>query len=53
MRENIIKITDFKIEESKNNEIEIIYTPNSTQVLKEGRRYKLLFSGEIKEEGSV
>ncbi|HHT9145633.1 MAG TPA: hypothetical protein ACFYD4_08135, partial [Candidatus Wunengus sp. YC61] len=51
MRE--IKITDFKVEESKNNEFEIIYTPEFTQVLKEGYRYKILFSGEIKEADSV
>lgn len=42
--ENIIKITDFKIEQSKNNDIEIVYIPNQTQTLIKGMKYKFVFS---------
>ena len=42
--ENIIKIIDFKIEQSKNNNIELVYTPNQTQTLIKGMKYKFIFS---------
>lgn len=42
--ENVIKITEFNIEQSKDNTIELVYTPNQTQTLIKGMKYKFVFS---------
>jgi hypothetical protein len=44
--ENVIKITEFNIEQSKSNDIEIVYIPNQTQTLVKGMKYKFVFSPE-------
>jgi len=44
--ENVIKITEFNIEQSKDNTIELVYTPNQTQTLIKGMKYKFVFSPE-------
>ncbi len=44
--DNVIKITDFTIEQSKSNDIEIVYIPNQTQTLVKGMKYKFVFSPE-------
>ena len=44
--DNVIKITGFTIEQSKSNDIEIVYIPNQTQTLVKGMKYKFVFSPE-------
>ncbi len=44
--DNVIKIMDFTIEQSKSNDIEIVYIPNQTQTLVKGMKYKFVFSPE-------
>ena len=44
MRATEVNIKEVKIELSNGNDIEIIYIPNQTQVLREGRRYKFVFN---------
>lgn len=44
--ENVIKITEFNIEQSKDNTIELVYIPNQTQTLVKGMKYKFVFSPE-------
>jgi hypothetical protein len=39
-----IAVTDFKVEESESGGMELIYTPNQTQVLYKNQPYRFVFT---------